>query len=179
VYRVEISARRPDGYPDDKVRNVTGNTRTLKLETFEFEDQRLQTEHLTVKMAIMRTPHRHRPRKLDQLEPAADADLAALAERVTYVISPEHKDYLTSAGPGRLRSDASACPRGLSFDKVFQWLRAAVRDGQLSAQTEGDFPRYAGRRIEGQVYEARLSNSGLGQYKGYPIDDGEAPGWLS
>lgn len=126
----------------------------------------------------MRTPHRHRPRKLDRFVPAPEFDLEAFAEKITYVISPEHKDYLTSAGPGRLRSDASACPRGLDFDDVVRWLRDAARDGHLSAQVEGSFPRYAWRRVEGQVYEARLSNSGLGQYKGYPIQDEEAPGWL-
>ena len=37
--RVEISARKPDGYPDDKVRNVTENARTLKFETYGFEDR--------------------------------------------------------------------------------------------------------------------------------------------
>jgi hypothetical protein len=36
--RVEISARKPGGYSDDKVRAVTENARTLKLETFGFED---------------------------------------------------------------------------------------------------------------------------------------------
>lgn len=126
----------------------------------------------------MRTPHRHRPRKQDRLMPGADVDLLAMAEKVTYVPSAEHKDYLTSAGPGRLRSDASACPRDLDFDKVLEWLRDAVRACALSAATEGDFPRYAWRRIGEQVYEARLSNSGLGQYKGYPIQDSEAPEWL-
>ena len=37
--RVEISARKVDGYPDDKVRNVTENARTLKFETYGFEDK--------------------------------------------------------------------------------------------------------------------------------------------
>jgi hypothetical protein len=37
--RVEIAARKPDGYPDDKVRNVTENARTLKFETYGFEDR--------------------------------------------------------------------------------------------------------------------------------------------
>lgn len=127
----------------------------------------------------MRAPHRHRPRRLDRFVPARGFDLAALSEKVAYVISPEHKDYLTSAGPGRLRSDASACPRGLDLDDVVRWLQDAVRDGEMSAQLEGDFPRYAWRRVNGQVYEARLSNSGMGQYKGYPIQDDEAPSWLS
>lgn len=54
----------------------------------------------------------------------------------------------------------------------------AVRDGSVSALFDGDYPRYVWKRVEGRVYEARLSNSGLGQYKGYPIEDHEAPGWL-
>jgi hypothetical protein len=95
----------------------------------------------------VRTPHRHRPRKLDRLVPGANVDLTAMADKVTHVISPEHKDYLTSAGPGRLRSDASACPRGLDFDDVLEWLRDAVRAGFLSADVDGDFPRYAWRRV--------------------------------
>lgn len=102
-----------------------------------------------------------------------------MAEKVTYVISPEHKDYLTTAGPGKLRSDASACPRGLDFDDVEDWLRSAIRAGDVSASFDGDFPRYAWARVGDQVYEARLSNPGLGAYKGYPIQQYEAPGWLS
>lgn len=69
-------------------------------------------------------------------------------------------------------------PRGLDFDDVLEWLRDAVRECCLTADMDGDFPRYAWRRVDGQVYEARLSNAGLGQYKGYPIQDHEAPDWL-
>ena len=127
----------------------------------------------------MRAPKRRRPRKGQRLVPAADTDLGALSDRVTYIVSPEHKDYLTAPGrPGRLRSDASACPRGLDFDEVETWLKKAVARGDVSADVIGDFPRYAWTRVEGRCYEARLSNSGLGQYKGYPINDYEAPGWL-
>jgi len=126
----------------------------------------------------MRATRRRRPRKDEQLVPGPETDLAMMADKVTYVISSEHKDYKTSAGPGNLRSDATACPRGLDFDEVLEWLRAAVRDGSVSAVLDGDFPRYAWRRVGGQIYEARLSNSGLGEYKGYPIEDHEAPGWL-
>lgn len=86
---------------------------------------------------------------------------------------------MTSAGPGRLRSDASACPRNLDFDQVAGWLREAVAAGDVSASLDGEFPRYAWKRVDSRVYEARLSNSGLGEYKGYPIQELEAPGWLS
>jgi hypothetical protein len=110
--------------------------------------------------------------------PSPQLDLTAMAEKVTYIISREHKDYLTSAGPGKLRSDASACPRGLDFEEVAEWLKEAVRVCSVSAAFDGDFPRYVWRRVGGCVYEARLSNPGLGEYKGYPIQDYEAPGWL-
>jgi hypothetical protein len=55
----------------------------------------------------------------------------------------------------------------------------AVRKGHTSAVLDGVYPRYAWTRVGNQVYEARLSNAGLGQHKGYPIKEHEAPGWLS
>ena len=126
----------------------------------------------------MRTTKRRRPLKRERLATGLGIDLEALAGTVSYVLTPEHKDYLTAAGPGKLRSDASACPRDLDFDDVVEWLRNAVRARHVSADLNGDFPRYAWARVEGRVYEARLSNSGLGAYKGYPIYDHEAPDWL-
>ena len=36
---VEITARKQDGYPDDKVRIVAENARTLKFDSFSFEDR--------------------------------------------------------------------------------------------------------------------------------------------
>jgi hypothetical protein len=126
----------------------------------------------------MRTTKRHRPLKREQLRADTQVDLDAMAEKVSYVPSSEYKDYLTVAGPGKLRSDASACPRGLDFGTVLGWLRAAIRARHVSADFEGDFPRYVWARVEGRVYEARLSNSGLGAYKGYPIHGHESPEWL-
>jgi hypothetical protein len=126
----------------------------------------------------MRTAKRRRPLKRDRLGPGTQVDLEVLADRVSYVLTPEHKDYLTAAGPGKLRSDASACPRDLDFGKVAEWLKKAVQARQVSADFEGDFPRYVWTRAEGRSYEARLSNSGLGAYKGYPIHDHESPDWL-
>lgn len=127
----------------------------------------------------MRAPKRRGPRKDRRWQPAQDSDPVALATRVSYIISPEHKDYLTSAGPGKLRSDATPCPRGLELQEVESWLKKAIAQRQASADLDGGYPRYAWARIDGRTYEARLSNSGLGQYKGYPIEDYEAPGWLA
>ena len=126
----------------------------------------------------MRAPKRRHPRSNERVDRAKVSNLAHLAARAQYVISAEHKDYLTSAGPGKLRSDASACPRGINFGEVESWLKDAIAKANASADIDGDFPRYVWARVGDRVYEARLSNSVLGQYKGYPIHDYEAPGWL-
>lgn len=117
----------------------------------------------------MRSPGRKRPRKDDQLVPGVDVDLAKLADEVSYIISTEHKDYLTSAGPGNLRSDATACPRDIDRLQAENWLKGAVRAGHVSAACDGGFPRYVWKQVGDRVFEARLSNAGLGQYKGYPL----------
>lgn len=127
----------------------------------------------------MRTTKRRRPLKRDRLQADTQVDLDVMAEKVSYVLTPEHKDYLTTAGPGKLRSDASACPRDLDFEEVAEWLKKAVRARQVSADFAGEFPRYVWTRVGGRVYEGRLSNSVLGAYKGYPIHDYESPAWLS
>lgn len=126
----------------------------------------------------VRHPRRRRPRSSTQLTSASQEQLNDLAGRVAYIPSPEHKNYLTTAGPGRLRSDASPCPRDLALDDVEKWLKAALRASHVCEYVEGGFPRYAWVRAGDQVCEARLSNSGSGEYKGYPILSREAPGWL-
>lgn len=125
----------------------------------------------------MRSPGRKRPRRSDRLVPTSEHDLEKMAQEASYIVSTEHKTHLTGAGPGRLRSDASKCPKELQLEQVTDWLKMAIRKGDISA-TLDLFPEYVWIRIEGQVFEARLSNSVLGQYKGYPILDNEAPRWL-
>jgi hypothetical protein len=38
-FRVEITARKPDGFSEDKVQIVTENARTLRFESYRFEDR--------------------------------------------------------------------------------------------------------------------------------------------
>ncbi len=105
-----------------------------------------------------------------------------LAGRVRYIGSPEHKDVPSFVGRSRPRADASICPRELneSRDLVEDWLREAVRDGDVGAPWEGEFPRYVWYRDEsGRVFEGRLVNRGLGDYKGYPLMPDEYPEHMS
>ena len=115
----------------------------------------------------------------DRVEAPAGVLLADLAQRASYVGSPEHKNSLSPAGPPRLRADATPCPRDLNDTAtVTGWLREAIQAGQIGAPWEGDFPRYAWARNDRGCFEARLTNRVSGQYKGYPLESYEVPEWL-
>jgi hypothetical protein len=76
------------------------------------------------------------------------------------------------------RSDATKCPPHISDrDAVTAWLVDAVRKGNVSSAFDGDFPRYVWAQPDGEDgwYEARLTNQGLGEYKGYPLDADQIP----
>ena len=115
------------------------------------------------------------------VDPPSDVDLAAVAAQVDYIGSPEHKDMPTFAGMPKRRANASICPRELADKKdvVVSWLREAIREGAVGAFWESGFPRYVWYVDGDRVYEARLVNRGLGQYKGFPLNDDERPRGLS
>lgn len=124
----------------------------------------------------MRSPGRKRPTRRNFAKIDRQI-LDALASRVSYVGSPEHKDGPSFAGHPRPRADASICDRRfLSMqDELTLWLREAIQRGAVSELFEGDFPRYVWVRREGIVYEARLVNRELGHYKGYALSESEWP----
>jgi hypothetical protein len=111
---------------------------------------------------------------------AGPAELRRLATRVSYVGSPEHKNTPSFAGQPRPRADASLCPQELKGEKakVEGWLRQAISKGAVSELREGDFPRYVWFQDGDAVYEGRLVNQQLGQYKGYPLESDEVPAFL-
>jgi hypothetical protein len=67
----------------------------------------------------------------------------------------------------------------MDFEQVEGWLKEAFRRGDVSAALENGYPRYAWVRIDDTCFEGRLSNSGQGVYKGYPLSEDQWPAWLS
>jgi hypothetical protein len=123
----------------------------------------------------MRATRRHRLLRRVVVRPGHDVNLAETAERVSYIGSQEHKDSQSFAGTRSPRPDASICPPHLTQELVTQWLRRAIEGGMIGELWEGEFPRYAWHREGDVVYEGRLVNRGLGQYKGYPLNKTEWP----
>ena len=115
-------------------------------------------------MGVVRSPGRKRPRLRVRAD-TSDADLGALAQRVTYEGSAEHKRHPSPAGPPALRSDASECPK-LPFSTVESWLRSAIEAGHVGTPWEGEFPRYVWVANEEGFFEGRLTNRDQGIYKG-------------
>lgn len=128
----------------------------------------------------MRTPSRRRSMRRSLIDPPAGTDVQALARKVEYIGSPEHKTRPSFAGAPKLRSDASKCDPSLaSAAKLTKWLRKGLRDCQIGGPWEGEFPRYVWYLDRTQWYEGRLVNRELGQYKGYPVAGDELPQGLS
>ena len=51
----------------------------------------------------------------------------------------------------------------------------AIQRECVGSVFEGDFPKYAWGWLDGQLYEARLTNRSQGFYKGYPLEELEKP----
>ncbi|WP_448062021.1 hypothetical protein [Cellulomonas hominis] len=104
-----------------------------------------------------------------------------LAAKARYEPSAEHKgrghDF---PGVGsRLRTDATECPAGVTLNEIQRWLREALEAGDVGGIWEPDtYPQLVWRRVDGGVFEGRVSNRDLGWYHGYPITPAEAPSWL-
>jgi hypothetical protein len=77
----------------------------------------------------------------------------------------------------RPRGDATKCDTALNsrLPEIQRWLRHAFEVGCFGGPWEGDFPRYAWCKIGDTVYEARLVNRALGQYKGWQLELDEWP----
>lgn len=125
----------------------------------------------------MRAPKRKRPQPRVILPPPSDVDVTALAERAVYVGSSEHKTGPSFAGMPRPRADATKCAPELNNrrDEIQQWLRRAFELNCFGYPWDGDFPRYAWCKVDEVVYEARLVNRELGQYKGWQLEPDEWP----
>jgi len=110
-----------------------------------------------------------------RIQPAG-INLSDVAEKSRYVGSPEHKDAPSFVGHPRPRTDASICDQHLdSAEQITGWLQAAIRKGAFGGLWEGSFPRYVWYKDGETVYEGRLINQELGEYKGYPLERYEWP----
>ncbi len=91
--------------------------------------------------------------------------------KVRYTGSPYHRSS-TKEGPIAQRVGlTSRGPPSWTNLEATRVLRIAVTDGRVSEVWEYAFPRYVWHLDGDVLYEARLTNSGTGEYHGYPLED--------
>lgn len=131
----------------------------------------------------MKRPNQRPPRVLSQIE------RDELADRAVYAGSPEHKKSgwwgglpeARDLGDGRIgRSDkeqTTECPLKSLKDKAraTTWVREAIKAGQykyFEGNNEG-FPNRVWYLADGRIWIGWCINRTSGEYKGWPIDEGE------
>ena len=103
------------------------------------------------------------------------AELARLAERVTYTGNPAHKKEpgdFDLIPPSQPRPDKTLCDAiGItSKAEALRLLRAGITKGLVSVQTRGGFPQNVWAVTQaGLPLEAQLENQTQGAYHGYPM----------
>jgi len=95
-----------------------------------------------------------------------------VAAQVRYTGSPLHKTYPSPAGPPALRADEAKCDQYAEeqWPRLLDVLRRAIRAGCVG-DFRGAFPERAWAWINGVLHEARLTNEGMGEYHGFPVND--------
>lgn len=124
---------------------------------------------------MKRTNYEHLPQLTIYCPPEIDEDaLKDLAERVFYRGSEDHKGVDNSFGFSLKppRRNASVCDKEITPEKAQSWLRESIRKGNIQwTVAKEKHPRYVWGIFEGQLYLARLTNDGKGEYKGYPVQE--------
>jgi hypothetical protein len=114
---------------------------------------------------------RHRP----------DEELAELASRAVYLGSPEHKNRrwwggLPEAGNRADWQTTTICPLTTKDDRdrATGWVQSAIRSRQCRFyQGDINFPKAIWHQADGQIWMGYRTNDGLGEYKGWPIEEEE------
>ncbi|MGL5096323.1 MAG: hypothetical protein ACRDD1_12080, partial [Planctomycetia bacterium] len=91
-----------------------------------------------------------------------------VASQAKYTGSALHKTYPSPAGPPALHSDKVKCDHFAQEDwpRLLEALQAGIRFGFV-----GGFPERVWVWINDVLHEARLSNKGMGDYHGFPVND--------
>ena len=94
------------------------------------------------------------------------------AETARYAGSPYHRLANSKMGrpAGRRWPAASKCEPDWTQENATNALRSAIRAGMVSSDWKNGYPVLAWHRKGDVLYEARLSNSGLGEYHAYPLE---------
>lgn len=126
-----------------------------------------------------RTRRSYNPKRALVAHKPEQAELTAMASKVTYSGNPEHKrnpgDFALTP-PSAPRPDKTLCDlAGIqSRSKALSVLRDGVLRGLISGQRRGAFPQNIWAvTSDGIPFEAQLDNEEVGTYHGYPMPEAD------
>ena len=129
-----------------------------------------------------------RPAQRPKRAPLSTAERRTLAARARYVGSPEHKIDAWWGGLPRARQrpggrvgrpgkqTTTVCPLTTDRDRAeaTRWLQRAIAAGQYRfTEADQDFPKRVWFMTRGRIWCGYCVNPAAGEYKGWPIDEGE------
>ena len=125
-----------------------------------------------------------KPPRQTLIRQRTDDELAELGQRAVYLGSSEHKNQgwwggLPEAGNRAKWQTTTICLLTTETARIRAtgWVRSAITAGQcLFSQEDKNFPKWIWHEADGQIWMGYLVNDGLGQYKGWPIDEDERDG---
>ena len=107
--------------------------------------------------------------------PTAEKFAAAIKEaagNVRYTGSPYHRSPGSKSGPIAQRAGLSSrCPPSWTNQEATRVLRLGILEGRVSEGWTNRYPNYVWHLEGDTLYEAKLTNSGNGEYHGYPLED--------
>lgn len=105
----------------------------------------------------------------------AEQFVAAMKEaagKVRYTGSPYHRSSGSKAGLVVQRAGLSSrCPPSWTNQEATRVLRLGIIEGRVSQLWTNRYPQFVWHLDGDVLYEARLTNSGNGEYHGYPLED--------
>lgn len=126
-----------------------------------------------------RTRRSYNPKRALVANKPDQAELTAMASKVTYSGNPEHKSNpgdFALIPPSAPRADKTLCDQAgiRSKSEALKVLRGGVLDGLISDQRRGRFPQNIWAvTSEGIPFEAQLDNQETGSYHGYPMPEAD------
>ncbi|MEI8393551.1 MAG: hypothetical protein WCF85_02365 [Rhodospirillaceae bacterium] len=103
----------------------------------------------------------------------SQAQLDNAAENARYVGSPYHRPPGSPMGAFKVRKypQASQCAIKWTLELANQALKASIKQGIVSSNWDGAFPRNTWHFDNETLYEAVLSNKEQGEYHAYPLNE--------
>jgi hypothetical protein len=113
-------------------------------------------------------------KKLVSDEELEGINLEKLVGEVDYKPSQKHKRYPIEGQKPYFDHNSAKCDNSVTLEQVKGWLTEAIQNKTFSS-LRGTFPACIWHRVGNDVFEAKQTIPGKGEYHGFPLEEYEVP----